>query len=218
MSYSFQPNWTDIGTELISPRVLALNYNKRATLDLRTVVGAWLYLAVGKSGVTVPTNGYVIVRRTLNNNGLLAPGSAYFSATIDLNAAIVKQVNNAAGYAAGVSDMIIDGTGTPVWDDAFVNWGTASDPTGLANDSTLSNAEWLRCSRWNSSTNVISWDAPVKKAVSDNYYLVNKAGMWSVWCSGGATYEVIFDYTGGTAGQNLAIAAWTQTYTNDVTV
>ena len=201
------PSWTDNGTTVISPVALGRGNVKRGTIDLRSKFGAYLFLGVGRGGTTALTNGVnVEVRRMLNNGGILWPAAPHFAALTDTAAAYAKQINNAAGYAAGSTDFAVDGTGTPAADEDLCFWGaTAAAADGTA----LPNLEFLRVSKFSSPT--LTVDAGCKVAKIDDELLTNRANGWSLWCPGGCTYEVVFDYGDDAAGDAVAVVCYAQT-------
>jgi hypothetical protein len=214
MAIIVRPNWTDTGTTIISPQTLSIGNIKRATLDLSTSVGAYLYLGVAKSTAEAPAGLYVEVRRTLNAGAILAPGCAYFSTQMDTVTPVEMMVNNGAGYAAATSVFTVDSVAVTIDDDLFF-WGsatTAAHAHDLTSTGTaLPNAEFARISTATGTVTSITIDSPSKYAHTDNEYITNKANLWQVWLQGGCTYEVIFDYLAQTGKGPLAIAAWSQT-------
>lgn len=208
----FNPSWTDSGATVVTPQCLTRGSSVRATIDLRTKVGAYLLAAIGRGGATALTNGVnFICRRVPNNDGIhiAADFLNYISQTA---AAILKLINNASNYAAGTLTMAIDGTGTPSANDIHCLWGTTSIP---ANGVTLSTLEFLRCSLAASSSS-ITFDTATKQQHDDNELLTSKADAWCVWLPGGSVYEVIFDYGDDAAGEAVAVVCYSQTYDKDV--
>jgi hypothetical protein len=200
------PSWSE--STVISPVALAKGEVERATLDLRTKFGAFIFLGLGRGGTTALSSGVnVEIRRTYNNDGFILPGAPHFAALSDTVAAIVKLINNGAGYAIGTSAFAIDGTGTPVGDDDLCFWGfDAVQADGTA----LPNLEFLRVSKFSNPT--LTVDTPCKIAKIDNELITNKANSWNVWCPGGCTYEVIFDYGDDANGEAVAVVAYAQIY------
>lgn len=216
MTATFIPNWTDTGTQVIAPQCLVRGNLIRGTLDLLaapTKVGAYLCIKVGKGGTTaLATGAFVRVRRMFNNGGIITAGSPWFAAVTTLTAAILKLINNGAGYIAGTSVFAIDGTGTPAADDTYCFWGVATTPP--ANATTLPNMEILKCSTQAAGTS-ITVDSPCKVAKIDNEILTRNADGWMVWCPGGAVYEVIIDYMAEANGEPLAVRCLAQIYNSD---
>jgi hypothetical protein len=207
---TFTPSWTDTAATVVSPQILARGSTVRGTIDLRSKVGAWVFIGVGRGGTTALTNGVnVEVRRTLNNDGKLMPGSPYAAFLTDTAAAYLKQINNGAGYAAGAVDMVLDGTGTPAADEDLCFFGLTTAPDSSANGDALTSIEFCRVSKFVTAT--VTVDAGIKVAKVDNEYLTNKANLWSVWCEGGSVYELVFDYGDDAAGEKVGVVAYSQT-------
>jgi hypothetical protein len=202
------PHWTDDGATVIAPVTLGRGNVKRGTIDLRAKFGAYLFLGIGRGGVTVLTNGVnVEVRRMINNGGILMPGGPHVSFLSDTAAAYAKQINNGGGYPVETSAFATDGSGTPAADEDLCFWGkTAVQADGVA----LPGLEFLRVSKFSSPT--VTVDSPCKKAKIDDELLTNKANCWSVWCPGGCVYEVIFDYGDDAAGEAVAVVSYAQVF------
>lgn len=207
---TFTPVWTDSGTEVISARCMARNTIVRGTIDLRTAIGAYLFVGIGRGGTTVLTNGVVArVRRVPNNDGIHFAAD-FMSFTSTTAAAILKLVNNGSDYAPGTVAFTIDGTGTPAVGDTLCFWGVTAIP---ADTTALSTVEFLRCSK--SSTTSVTTDTTCLQTHHDNDIITSKADTWSFWVPGGSVYEVIFDYGDDAAGESVAIVCYSQTYTHD---
>ena len=207
----FTPVWTDSGTAVISARCMARNTIVRSTVDLRTRIGAYLFAGVGRGGITALTNGVnFIVRRVPNNDGIHIAADLinYLSTSA---AAILKLINYGSNYTAGVTAMVIDGTGTTITGEIWCLWGVTAIP---ADTTALTTMEFLRNCKVASTTS-ITFDTTTKQAHNDNEILTNKADCWNIWIPGGSVYEVIFDYGDDAAGESVAIVCYSQTYTND---
>jgi hypothetical protein len=202
-----RPSWTDTGIEVVSPVALGRGEVERGTIDLREKFGARLFLGVGRGGTTALTNGVGVLIRPMVDGGdviFQAPAAAYLS---DIAAAYAKQIDNVAGYAAGTSAFVTDGTGTPAGDDKICFWGkTAVQLDGVA----LPDLEFARVSKFASTTMTV--DSPCKIAKVDNELYTNQANCWSVWCPGGCVYEVVFDYGDDAAGEAVAVVCYAQTF------
>lgn len=212
MASVITPAWSDNIT-FVAAQVLAPGNSLRATYDLTSCVGARMIGFVGRSGTTALSTGCrLLIRPTLNADTLKFPGGNEVPRLSTITAAIVKQINNGAGYAAGVSAWVLDGTGTPANDDIFFQWGTATDPTSLANAASLGSTwEIVRARSFASVT--LTMDSVTKRAVSDNYYLTNKCDVWDFVIGGGCMYEILFDYYDSGSAQNLAIGLYGQVQT-----
>jgi len=212
MTVTFTPSWTDTGTQVIAPQCLARGSLVRGTLDLSTKFGAYLFLGIGRGGITALTNGVnVEIRRTLNAGGILMPGSPWFAALSTTAAALLKLINLLAGYVAGTSAFEVDGTGTPAADEDYCSWGVIAIPAG---GTALPALEFIRVSKFSGTTLTI--DAPCKVAKIDNEILTSKADQWCVWCPGGCTYSVIFDYGDDAAGEAVAVVCYAQRLDSEV--
>src|SRR2546421_3855618 len=63
------PNWTD-NVSVIAAATLAAGNKTRGTIDLRSKVGAFLFVRLGRKGSTAPASAIQVhVRRVLNNDG-----------------------------------------------------------------------------------------------------------------------------------------------------
>jgi hypothetical protein len=214
---TFTPAYTDTGTQIIAPQALAKANLIRGTLDLLTApspFGADLFIGIGRGGVTpLATGAYVRVRKMLKNGGILMPGGATHLSTItSLSAAILKLINNGAGYTANTSTFAIDGTGTPATNETYAFWGYATAPP--ANGTALPNLEFLKHSLQSGGTS-LTVDSPCKIAKIDNEMITNLADTWSIWCPGGFVYEVIVDYGSEANGEALAVVAYAQIYNSE---
>jgi hypothetical protein len=211
--------WTDNQTA-ISSRVLARGSVKRAIIDLTSAYEGLLFLRVGRSGTTAlsSTAGVagvsIQVRRLFNGSSKKHP-SSNFSRLTGTTAAAVGQINNASGYAAGTSTFVVDGSSlVPAsgYEQYLCFWGTASDPSGLSDDSTLSNCEFAKWAKGTSTSLTI--DSPTEFNRIDNEYVTTQADIFApITLPGGHQWEVIFDYGDDTGGQNVAIEALYKTLT-----
>jgi hypothetical protein len=52
MTIAFTPQWTDTGQQVIAPQCLARGEVLRQTLDLANKFGAYLFVGIGKGGIT----------------------------------------------------------------------------------------------------------------------------------------------------------------------
>lgn len=209
---TFTPVWTDSGTALITARCMARGTVVRTTLDLRTCFGAYLLAGVGRGGTTALTNGVNFIARRVPNNDGIHIAADVVNFTSSYVAAILKLINYGSNYSSGVTQMTIDGTGTPTAGEVMCLWGQTSIPS---DGTALTTLEFLRCATQSGGTS-ITFDTTTKQAHNDNEYITSKADCWNVWIPGGAVYEVLFDYADDSAGESVAIVCYVQQYTNDV--
>ena len=215
------PAWTDPASALVAPQILAKGNCVRTTLDLSAKVGASLACCVGRSHTTGLTgNFYIIVRRLYLTKTLTVPGQGveYVGGSTTGSTTVAVQ-NTTIASAATVITM----TATPTnfgSADQLIVWSGHTQPSGLTNSVTVQ-AEWSRlAARFNavasSGGTTIYVDAPTKYARIASEVCINQAElMGPIWLPGGAMYEVIFDYAAATAGENLIVAAYAQTYDDD---
>ena len=220
MSKSVTPNWTDnlpliVPTALIKGSATALQVS-RATLDLRTKKGAMLFLAIGTGGSTAIVNPCnAIVRRILNSD---ATGTHQYATPLvqysGRTTSGVRQINNGSNYVLGTTSFIFDGSGGTAHaiDDKLFFWGVTTIPTASGAINPTFGCEVVRCAGGLTTPLII--DAGTKYAHNDNEFIGN-ADSWSCWLPGGSMYEVIFDYTGATAGEACAVMADYQLYLGD---
>lgn len=199
-------NWTEATVHAV--QTLARNATLRATLDLRARHGAYLLPLIGRQGTTALTNGVdVIVRRTVANDTIAHPGA--YAAFLSQAVAAVSTTCAATGNGAGVTTLTVAATTSFAVGDIIL----IGDPALVA---TL---EWARVARIISGTALLL-DAPTKLAHNDTTHAVrNKADAFGpVWCDGGATYEVIFDYGDDAGGEAVTVACYAQLYDSNSSV
>lgn len=210
------PSWTD-SVDVRTPYALLKGELIRSTLDLRTKIGAQLFLGVIFGGSTDLSVGVdAIVRRVLNNDGT-DPRYAYgmrFTTGID---PAVRLVNNNPGpYAVGTTSFAFDGHAgrTAALQDKYGFWGVTSIPgsSGAISPESGSGVEIHRTSKGTTTPWVI--DSPAAYAHVDNE-IIGLAESWSLWVPGGSLIEVIFDYGGSSTGEAVAVLASAQTYDSD---
>jgi hypothetical protein len=199
---SLTPVWTDNVTVLAS-QLVARNSVARATLDLRTKHGAFLFIRIGRTGTTALTNGVVVrCNRTLSNDGIghpagigLGPGfaAAAVSTTVNADSAAGQNLLNVASTSGfAVEDYILIGGGT-----AREEWGRVAQ---------VVSATQLRLDRPLQFTHTAAQADTVR----------NKADVYPpVWLPGGATWEVIVDYGDDTAGESVRAEVKAQIYDSD---
>ena len=204
MSTVFTPNFTD-NVSIISAAVLARGSVSRTTYDLRTKRGAWFFVRIGRGGTTAITTTPItaIIRRTLNNAGIInpSPDATYVAQLTAASSTTVNSDSNSgqsavnvassAGFAAGDIVCIQDSGGGVTW------------------------LEWGRVSKV--AAGVITLDSPLQythtSAAADT--VRNKGEAWAGWVDGGATYEILIDYGSAGAGESITIEVKAQTYDTD---
>jgi len=209
------PIWTD-SVDVQAPYGLIKGELIRSTLDLRSNIGAQLFLGVIFGGSTDLSVGVdVLVRRVLNNDGAdprFAVGTRYTTG-IDPS---IRRINNGAGYAIGATSFAFDGHAgrTAALQDKYGFWGVTSIPTssGVISPAAGSGVEIHRTSKGTATPWVI--DSPAAYAHVDDEY-IGLAEAWTLWLAGGSLYEVIFDYGGSSTGEAVCVLASAQTYDSD---
>lgn len=210
------PSWTD-SVDVLAPYGLIKGELIRATLDLRSKIGAQLFLGVIFGGAADLSVGVdAIVRRVLNNDGAdprFAVGTRY---TTGIDPAIRLVNNNPGPYAVGTTSFAFDGHSgrTAALQDKYGFWGTATIPTssGAISPAAGSGVEIHRTSKGTSTPWVT--DSPAAYAHVDNE-VFGLAESWTLWLPGGSLYEVIFDYGGSSTGEAVCCLANAQTYDSD---
>lgn len=213
------PEWGALA-DLIAPESLIKGSNtalstKRAVLDLTAskCVGAELWLYVGRGGTTALTTGVNVIVRPVDANSKHYTSAPIFSTVSQTAAAILKQINNGAGYAAGDSALVVDGTGTPAVEDMVCIWGQTSIPG--ASGTACATAEWHRAAA--GSANLYVLDEPLANAQADNVYISTKAEVWGpIWVPGGQRVSVTFDYSDDASGEAVCICARYRKYNDDL--
>lgn len=210
MASTTTPTWTDTAAALISPVCLARGGAIiRTTLDLRTKYAARLNIGIGRGGTTaIATTGVYVIIRQIPGNGTIRCIAPYAQFMTGTAAAILKLINNLAGYAIGTTAMTIDGTGTPALDDWYCFWGETAIPAGTT---ALPRLEFVRITAQAGPGTSIVVDAPILNAVVDNMIMTSKADYWTCDLQGGSVYEILVDYYSHTAGESVAVGAWYST-------
>jgi hypothetical protein len=204
MTNTVTPTWTDNVT-VISDQVLARGSTLRATLDLRTKIGAYLFAAAGRGGTTALTNGVnVEVRRTLNNDGAIHPSSpaSRLTGTTAASSTTVNVASNSGQAAVNVASS----TGFAAGDLICIQ-----DSGGG-----VTRLEWARVSKV--AVGVITVDRTLQYTHTSGQAdtVRNKADVFNpIWITGGATYEVVCDYGDDAAGDAITLRAIAQTYDSD---
>jgi len=199
------PTWTEQGALLASTSITATN-TSRTTVNLRSVYGARLFIAIGRTNATAYTGNAptVIVRPYPTSAGTInfrAPATQH-SFQCGSVTAVAPTISGAVS-AAATSFAVSSATGLTVGDLMCLSPGDSGQE------------EWIRISRINSTT--IYPDAPVLNAHDNADTATNQADCFEVWVPGGSYYEVIIDYGGASAGPGLRAQIYYQTYDSDTT-
>lgn len=218
MTTAFRTKWTYQGN-LIVPQVLARTNLVRAAalLDLTEKEGAFLTGRIGRSGATALActagmPGVTFFAYPKPDEAVNHPDGG-FERLSGITAAVVGRINFEAGYAAGALTMVVDGTSLVPAASAealLLFWGTATDPSTLANAFGLTNAEWAKWAKGSATSLTVR--QPTQYARIDNEYITTQADVFSrIWLPGGFCYDVGFDYSDDTAGDNVAVHAFYET-------
>lgn len=203
------PTWTD-NVSVVSAQVMARAATPvRGTIDLRSKIGARLFIRIGRGGTAAITNGVnVLVRPVVNNGGAggTHPAASWsqITGTTAANSTTVSSTSNSGqnvltvasgtGFAAGQIICIQDSGGG------------------------VTRLEFARISKISGGT--ITLDAPLNythtSAQADT--VRNQADVFiAPFIEGGTLYEVIFDYGDDSAGDSVTIQCLAQTYDTDTT-
>lgn len=207
MPLTYTPNWTD-NVSVVAAQVLARGASVRGTIDLRTRIGADLFLKIGRGGTAAITNGVdVLIRRVLNNDvaivggahpaglALLSSVAAASGTTVNVDSAAGQaalNVTSITGFAAGELVCIQDSGGG------------------------VTRVEWHRISR--TATGILTMDRNLQFAhtAAQADTVRDQADVFTpIWVAGGSLYEVIFDYGDDAAGDSVTVQALAQRYDSD---
>lgn len=195
------PSWTD-DVSILGITTLARNAVSRSTFDWRSKWGGYLFVRMGRGGTAALTSGVsVIVRRTVNNGGIINPsGQVQF---VSQSVAAVSTTCAGSGNNAGSTTLTVASTTSFAAGDLICIQDSAATPTTVT--------EWARVARVTDATHLLL-DAPTQQAHNSVSHTVrNKADVFTVWVEGGALYELIYDYGSQAAGDTITIEAWAQT-------
>lgn len=203
------PSWSDF-QPVIAVAGLAKGSTSRATLDLRTANGAYIFGKLGRGGTTALTNGVDFLVRRILNNGAAGIGVRHPAGMYPLR----------SEYAAAASTTV------NVDSNSDQNELKLASISGLAvgdllciTDAGFTRTEWARISKLTVASGTgITLDAPLvythTSAQADT--VRNKAEVFPpLWIPGGSLYEVIFDYGDDAAGEDVVIQALAQIYSKD---
>lgn len=217
------PTWTDAASALVAAQILAPAKVSRTELDLSGKVGAYVVACVGRTHTTaITSNWFFRIRRMVLNEAKSQPGGPinYTGAAAAASIATVQDTTVASNLTTIPMTSTPTGLGTQ---DKAICFTGHSQPSGLTQGVTVP-AEFCRLvaawSNTNTSAGTTIWvDAPTTVTKVASEVVSNSAEIIGpLWLPGGARYEVIFDYAAATAGENLVIAAYYQTYDSDDTV
>lgn len=209
------PNNDNVET-VLSDQVLTSGNYVRGTIDLKDKVGAYLYAAIGRGVTTALTNGVdLLVRPVAGNNAITHPAPTPQSRRSQ-TAACNRTTLSAGTSPNDTTFGVASATGLAA-DDFMCLWGTASDPSGLANAAALSALEFVHISKISGTT--LTPDAPLRTTQPSGAYVTDGADVFPrIWLEGGCVWEVIFDFGDDSAGGPVAVRALAHTYDHDVTV
>lgn len=211
MSTTTTPTFSE--TTVISDQVLTRGNLIRGTLDLTGAYGAWVLINIGRSDTTALTNGVQIkCERELGNDADVFPGGDVRQGSA--TAATRNTLNGALGSPPTTSFVLTSGTGF-VADDLVCLWGTATDPTTLANAAALANLEFCQLSKV--ASNTLTPASPLRQTHVNAEYVTNKADAFPVWLDGGCVWGIVVDYGDDAAGNGVAVRCRAQTWTQNVT-
>jgi hypothetical protein len=228
MVATFQQHWS-AAVDAIACQVLARGslIRKSGYLDLTGVEGAWLYGRIGRSDATALActagmPGVSFFAHPVGVSDQVNHPDGMYERLSGITAAVVGRINFEAGYVAQTTTMVVDGTSlvpAASVEAMLFFWGTATDPTGLADGASLANAEWAKWSKGSATSLTVR--QPMQYARIDNEYITTQADVFPrLWLPGGTRYDVGFDYSDDTAGSNVAVHAFYETldYVEKVTV
>lgn len=199
MATNTTPTWTDAGA-LVAATTVAITAYNRITLDLRTRIGARLFVFLGRAGTTAWGANPV----ELNVRAMYA------------NAADRQPFNN-RGRVGNVNTAVAP---------TFSGNQVAGDQSFTVSSGSGLNADDLVCLGYNTATvefgkisrvssNTVYLDAPLLRGHTSGDVITNCADCWEIPLPGGALYEVIVDNNKSATGANLQYLAWYQRYDSD---
>jgi hypothetical protein len=202
------PTWTD-NVSVISAQVLARGSTLRGTLDLRSKIGARLFIRLGRGGTTaLGTAATLLVRPVVNNDAAggvhPAPSWGTQTSTAAANSTTVSSDSNAGqavltvasgtGFAAGQIICIQDNGGG------------------------VTRLEWARISKISGGTITLDRNLTYTHTSAQADTVRNQADVFiAPFIDGGTLYEVIVDYGAAGSGESLTVQVLAQTYDVDTT-
>lgn len=198
---SFTDNITIVTTGNINRGTVA-----RETFDWRSKFGGYLFVYLGRSdAVALSSPIQVIVRRTINNDGIIIPNSVanLFSKT----AAAVQTSCAASGNNAGVTTLTVAAT-------ASYNAGDLIVIDGIFGSG---NVEWNKIAQVINATSLLL-ESPTAFAHNNTLDIVrSNSDVWGMWLDGGATYELLMDYAAQSTGSFCLFTVMAQTFDSEST-
>jgi hypothetical protein len=155
------------------------------TLDLKTSIGAWLYIRMGRRlGTALTRAAYVLVRRS-DNDTLVLPAQTF---DVISQTATAQSTTVSTASAIGDSTVVLAAIGT----------FAIGDTICLHSDDTNANrVEFARII--NIATNTITVERPFRTAHSVGDRVTNLADVRQVYIPGGDIYEIRCINTSGQA-------------------
>lgn len=170
----------------------------RRTLDLTAKFGATVLVRIGRQVVTALTrSGYVMIRRTNNNTGVIP------STIRDCVSSIAV-----AGLSTTFSGTASIGDATTAF--ASVTGWSVGDIVCMHTTGTNGNLEWGRIFAISGTT--VTWEEPLKSAHASGELAINGSDMFSVWLPGGDIWEIC---CANNSGQGLAFQVDAIVYASD---
>jgi hypothetical protein len=176
-----------------SPVVIASgSVGTNRTLDLKTSIGAWLYIRMGRRvGTALNRVAYVLVRRS-GNDTLVLPMQTF---DVISQTATAQSTTVSTASAIGDSTVVLTAIGTFAIGDTIC---LHSEGTGAY---TPDRVEFARIT--NIATNTITVERPFRTAHSVGDRVTNLADVRQVYIPGGDIYEIRCI---NTSGQSIVFA------------
>ena len=203
MARTVTPVWTD-NVALLVRTTLAKGITANNTqFSWPTKWGGMVFVRIGRGGTTALTVGVsVLLRRTINAGAILNVGGAT-PALVSQTVAAVSVACSATGNTAGVTTLTANANVTLAAGDLIFVDGTGG----------TTNSEWCRVAVPVTAGTAIILDAPTKFNHANTADTIrNKADNWTVWCEGGGTWELVFDFGASTTGEAVFIEAFAQSF------
>jgi hypothetical protein len=195
------PSWTD-QVSVLAATTISNGGLSRATLDLRTKYGAFLFAMLGRKGTTTPGAAIKVFLRRVLNDGTAGPAIAPVYAPLLSNLNTTNQSTiNADAAAAATSIVVASGT------------GFAAGDTICIYDASFTRLEFKTVSKVSGTTITLCepLDYAHTAAQADN--VSRQADVFGpIWCGGGSLWEVIFDYGGTATGSDVVVICLAQTF------
>lgn len=212
------PSYTD-NVSVVAAAVLARGSLARGTLDLRTKIGAYLFVKMGRGGTTGLTNGVaILIRRVLNNN-TATPGGAHPGGVMLPSSYVACNGNTTVNGTCGPA---VTGYENELITVAVTNFAVGDIICIQDADAGVTRLEFHRVAKLTIHTGTgLTLDRWLQYAhtAAQADTVRNKADVFMpVWIEGGSLYEVIFDYADDAAGESVTVQCLAQTHdSNSVT-